>query len=142
MTPSRILPLSGREGVGLLLYMGRCPKPHFLIWIRQNLFVHFLFAQKMNQKRAPETTTSEFLSARYTGHEGATKKTEVRTVSGFSDAPSQLSSVYNLSVLGVIIIVAMLSLRRYGIKKGLPSLEGRGWVKRIASSPPAGGSSQ
>jgi hypothetical protein len=28
------------------------------------------------------------LSARYTGHEGATKKTEVRTVSRFSDAPS------------------------------------------------------
>jgi hypothetical protein len=79
--------------MGLLLNMGRCPKPHFLIWLHRNQFVHFLFAQKMNQKRAPEMTTAACLYARYTGREGATENAEVRSVSGFSDAPSQLSSV-------------------------------------------------
>jgi hypothetical protein len=52
-------------------------------------FVHFLPAQKMNQKRAPETPTPAFLSARYTCHTGATKKPVVRAVSGFSTAPEQ-----------------------------------------------------
>jgi hypothetical protein len=39
--------------------------------------VHFLLAQKMNQKRAPKMPTSAFLSARYTCLNGATKKAAV-----------------------------------------------------------------
>jgi hypothetical protein len=45
-------------------------------------FVHFLLAQKTNQKRAPEMTTSNWPYARYTGLIGATGQSEVRTISG------------------------------------------------------------
>jgi hypothetical protein len=41
----------------------------------------------MNQKRAPEMTTSAFFSACYTSLIGATKKAEVRAISGFALAP-------------------------------------------------------
>jgi hypothetical protein len=51
-------------------------------------FVHFLLAQKMNQKRAPEMPTSAFLGARCTSLNGATKKAAVRAISGFAPAPS------------------------------------------------------
>jgi len=50
-------------------------------------FVHFLLAPKMNQKRAVETPTTGFLSARYTDLIDATKKPLVRAVSGFAPAP-------------------------------------------------------
>jgi hypothetical protein len=52
------------------------------------MIVHFLLAQKMNQKRAPEMPTAAFLGARYTSQVGATKKAAVRTISGFAHALS------------------------------------------------------
>ena len=48
----------------------------------QRCFVHFLLAQKMNQKRAPETITSAMPYARYACLIGATGMAEVRAVSG------------------------------------------------------------
>jgi len=44
--------------------------------------VHFLFAQKTNQKRAPKMTTSTKMDARYTGLNGASILFEVRTIFG------------------------------------------------------------
>jgi len=45
-------------------------------------FVHFLFAQKTNQKRAPEMTNFAIPYARYTGHKGATGMSKFRSISG------------------------------------------------------------
>jgi hypothetical protein len=49
--------------------------------------VHFLLAQKTNQKRAPEMTTSTCPCACYTGLIGATGQVEVRTISGLPSRP-------------------------------------------------------
>lgn len=46
------------------------------------VFVHFLLAQKTNQKRAPKMTTSAWPYARYTGLIGATVQSEVRAIFG------------------------------------------------------------
>jgi hypothetical protein len=54
------------------------------------LFVHFLLAQKTNQKRAPEMTTSILPFARYTSLIGATVRTEVRTPDSSGQAISGL----------------------------------------------------
>ena len=54
----------------------------FLSLDAQRFFVLFLLAQKMNQKRAPETITSAMPYARYACLIGATGMAEVRAVSG------------------------------------------------------------
>jgi hypothetical protein len=77
-------------------------------------FVHFLFAQKMNQKRAPEMATSAKPGARYTGLNGATVLTEVRTISG-------LPSRHHLENLNNII--KLLDLKRPQIILGGPSVK-------------------
>jgi hypothetical protein len=75
------------ESLFIWFRRARHPDPEYSgrdssVLLLTKVFVHFLLAQKMNQKRAPEMTTSAFFSARYTSLIGATKKAEVRTISG------------------------------------------------------------
>jgi hypothetical protein len=62
-------------------------------------FVHFLLAQKTNQKKAPEMTTSAKTGACYTSLDGATVLSEVRTISGFALAP-QLRIFSDILIVG------------------------------------------
>jgi hypothetical protein len=49
--------------------------------------VHFLLAQKTNQKRAPEMTNSPRSYARYASLFGATDRAEFHTISGLPSLP-------------------------------------------------------
>jgi hypothetical protein len=58
-------------------------------------YVHFFCSSKRNEpkKKRPEMITSAFFSARYTSLIGATKKAEVRTISGLPTHHHLVNSV-------------------------------------------------
>ena len=116
---------------------GALPQAPVTFFISIDFLVHFLLAQKMNQKRAPEMPTSAFLGARYTKPYWRYQK----------DCSSLHFRVFRRAVsmilcLRLIIsginkdLVALLAWRRFGFNlfskidlvapNQIPSLEGAG----------------
>jgi hypothetical protein len=61
----------------IVWFIGSLALPNYRA-MSQTAIVHFFCSSKRNEpkKRAPETKNSDFLSACYAGHKGATKKPE------------------------------------------------------------------